>query len=88
MSYGPASCSHTCASSPSSVRLAEFSTKFLLATMIMPFVQRVSMTFNRFMDRRKPGLDVRTEETIIYGASWPELRQSEGILHQYTSMHM
>ena len=30
--------------------------------------------------------DVGDDE--IYGGSWPEARQSEGILHQYTLIHM
>ena len=57
------------ASFPSNVFLPEPSKNRRLVTITMPLRQRVSITFIRFSERRKPGACARTVETITYGDS-------------------
>ena len=69
--HASASRDQRCASRPRSVSRPDWERKARFVTRTMPRSQRVSMTFIRLSDFKKPGEPVRTAETMMIGASCP-----------------
>lgn len=69
--FSPTFFSECSASFPTSVFLPPLCRNARCETITMPCWHRVSITFSRWRELRKPGPFVRTTETMMYGASWP-----------------